>query len=79
MKLNYFAAAVSAIIVGTGQIMKGESQKGVLFLLGFYFVLPAVVYLSLLLNAYLFIYALGCAIVSGIIIWAYGVGDALIK
>ncbi|MEE8638393.1 MAG: hypothetical protein V3T21_05045, partial [Candidatus Margulisiibacteriota bacterium] len=69
----------SILVVGLGQIIKGESKKGVILLLTFYFFLPALAYLSLLINAVYFIYVLGLAIIFGIILWIYSIGDALLK
>ena len=77
--MSYLEAICSVFVVGLGQLLKGEAKKGILLLLAFYFVLPAVVYLSLLINAQLFLYVLGFAIISGIILWLYSVGEALLK
>jgi hypothetical protein len=66
----------SVFVVGLGQIFKGESNKGLKLILAFYFVLPALVYLSLAINAYLFLLVLGGALFSGIILWAFNVWDA---
>ena len=59
-----------------GQIIKGEGDKGLKMMLIFYFALPSAVYVSLLLNAYLFLLALGTALFSGIILWGYNIWDA---
>lgn len=75
----YLEAICSVFAVGLGQIIKGEVQKGVMLLLAFYFVIPAVVYLTLLLNASLFIYVLGGAVIFGIILWIYSFTEALLK
>jgi hypothetical protein len=69
----------SALVVGLGQIIKGNSQKGILLMLFFYFVLPALVYSTLLINIHLFLFAFGFAVISGIITWMYAVGEALLK
>ena len=79
MKLHIIEALFSAIVVGLGQIVKGQTNKGVALLLAFYFVLPAAVYLSLLINAYLFLSVLGFAVISGIMLWIYSIGDALLR
>ena len=75
----YFEAFCSALIVGLGQILKGETRKGVALMLAFYFALPTLVYTSLFINATLFFYALGIAVISGIMLWLYSVGEALKK
>ena len=70
-------ALASFFIVGLGQIIKGESKKGLLLILVFYLGLPALIYFSLLISAYLFLLVLGVALISGIILWVYNVWDAL--
>ncbi|KPJ64947.1 hypothetical protein AMJ44_11800 [candidate division WOR-1 bacterium DG_54_3] len=79
MKFHFLEAICSFFVVGLGQIIKGEGKKGVVLLLIFYFALPAAVYLSLQLNAYFFLTTLGLAIIFGIILWTYSIGDALLK
>ncbi|MFC1540430.1 hypothetical protein ACFL4J_00145 [Candidatus Margulisiibacteriota bacterium] len=78
MKFHIFAALFSVAVAGLGQIIKGEGKKGVAILLTIYFVLPAAVYLSLLLKSSLFLFVLGFAIIFGIIIWTYNILDALL-
>lgn len=70
-------AIASFFMVGLGQILKGEGKKGLKLILFFYFALPSLVYVALMLNAYLFILALGIAIVAGFALWTYGIYDAL--
>ena len=79
MKLHYFGALSSAVIVGSGQVIRGAGKKGLLLILLFYFTLPALIGLSLLINGYLFLYTLGLAIICGLILWIYSIGDALLK
>jgi hypothetical protein len=79
MKFHPFAAIFSVLVVGLGQIIKGESEKGLALLLIIYFVLPAAVYLSLLIGSYLFIYVLGFSIIFGIMLWIYNILDALLR
>ena len=79
MKLHYLQAISSILVVGLGQIIKGESKKGIILLLIFYFVLPAAVYTSLIVNAYIFLSVLGFATIFGIMLWMYSIGDALLK
>ena len=79
MKLHWLEAFCSFCVVGTGQILKGESKKGVALLLFFYFALPALVYLTLLFSPRHFLYLLGFVIISGIITWLYSIGEALYK
>lgn len=73
---HWTEALASFLVVGLGQILKGEGKKGLKLILIFYFVLPALVYLSLLINAYLFLIILGLALIFGIILWGYNVYDA---
>ena len=74
----YLQAASSFVIVGLGQIIKGETNKGLLMLLTFYFVLPAILYLALLFNSQQIVYILSGVIISAIILWLYSIGDALL-
>jgi len=78
MKKKYWIEALASfLVVGLGQILKGEGKKGLKLMLIFYFALPAAIYLSLLINAYLFLIILGFALISGIILWGYNIWDAL--
>ena len=78
MKKRYWVEAVfSFFIVGFGQILKGESKKGLKLLLAFYFVLPALIYAALLINAQLFLIILSLVLLTGICLWLYNIWDAL--
>ncbi len=78
MKGKHFGEALASFfIVGLGQIVKGEGEKGLKLILLFYFVLPVAVYLALMFNDYLFFSTLGAAIFAGIILWSYNIWDAL--
>ncbi len=81
MKRKYFygAALASLFVTGLGQVIKGESEKGLLLILCFYIVLPAAVYISLLLSGVLFPYLFSFIVIFGIILWLYGVLDALTR
>ena len=76
-KKHWLEAIFSVFIVGLGQIIKGDGKKGLLLILIVYFALPAAVYLSLMVNAYLFLANLALALVFGILIWLYNIWDAL--
>jgi hypothetical protein len=78
MKLHFIEGIGSILIVGLGQIVKGQSRKGILFLLAFYFALPAILYVSLLFSGLIPLYALGFVVFSGIILWIYSAADALL-
>jgi len=78
MKFHFFEGVCSALIIGLGQIIKGQTSKGILLLLAFYFGLPAVLYASLLFSGSIPLYALGFVTFSGIILWIYSVADALL-
>lgn len=78
-KLHYLEALSSALVVGLGQIIRGETNKGLLLLLTFYFALPAVTYSAFLIKGYLSLYIWAVAVIIGIIIWIYSVGEALLK
>jgi hypothetical protein len=70
-------ALASLLIVGLGQIIKKESDKGLKMMLFFYLGLPTAIYAALLINGYLFLLVLALALMSGIILWTYNVWDAL--
>lgn len=77
-KVNHWGEALASfLVVGLGQIIKGEGEKGLRLILAFYFVLPSLVYLSLMINAYLFLMVLGFSLIAGIILWLYNWVDAL--
>jgi len=79
MKLHPFAGLCSVLITGLGQIVKSESDQGVMLLLLFYFVLPAVVYTYLMFAGIFFPYILGFSIIFGIILWLYNIWDAVAR
>lgn len=74
---NYPAGLCSLLLVGGGQVLKGEWEKGLKILLFFYFFLPATVYLSLSLSGALFLTVLGIAVIAALVIWLYNIFDAL--
>lgn len=79
MKFHPWAGLASLLITGLGQIIKGESDQGVMLLLLFYFVLPAIIYTSLMFAGILFPYILGFSIIFAIILWLYNIWDALAR
>ena len=79
MEEKHFPEAIaSLLVVGLGQILKNEGRKGLLLLLTFYFVFPALVYASLIIHPFLFLIVLAFVGVSAIILWGYAVVDALL-
>jgi hypothetical protein len=77
-KKHWPEALASLLVVGLGQIVKKEGDKGLKLMLYFYLGLPTMIYVSLLINGYLFLLVLAFALLSGIILWIYNVWDALI-
>ena len=78
MKYKYkLEALASFLIIGLGQILKGEGKKGLLLILIFYFTLPSLIYLTLLFNAQVFLLVLGISFIFGIMLWIYNILDAL--
>ncbi|MFH1684625.1 MAG: hypothetical protein ABIA67_07070 [Candidatus Margulisiibacteriota bacterium] len=77
--MNIFAALCSVFVTGFGQVVKGDNDKGVMLLLICYFFLPAVIYLTLIINAILFPYILGFCMIFGVILWTYNIWDALVR
>jgi len=76
MKTKYLYALLSFLIVGLGQIAKGDAEKGVKFILLFYFALPALIYLSLMISGGVFLLVFGIGIIFAIIFWMYNIIDA---
>ncbi|MFH1826698.1 MAG: hypothetical protein ABH823_05360 [bacterium] len=73
----YLEAICSSLIVGLGQIIKGDSRKGLVLILIFYFALPTLVYTSLMINGYVFLWCLTVTIITAIILWLYSIVDGL--
>lgn len=67
---------VSAFLVGGGQILKGETEKGLKFLLSFYFGMPMLLYVTLSFSGALFLVIFGVSIIFAIIFWIYNIWDA---
>jgi hypothetical protein len=78
-KKHWAAAISSLLVVGLGQIVKKQGDRGLKMMLYFYLGLPTMIYVSLLINGYLFLLVLALALLSGIILWVYNVLDALFK
>jgi hypothetical protein len=77
MKKRYFwPALASFFVVGLGQVIKGEGNKGLLMILAFYFAIPGLIYLTLMINAYLFLPTLGIGIICGTVLWLNNLLDA---
>jgi len=66
----------SFFLVGLGQLVKGQGEKAVKFMLLFYFALPALLYASLMISGGLFLVVFGVVTVFAIIFWAYNIFDA---
>ncbi|MBI5400140.1 hypothetical protein HZB07_06005 [Candidatus Saganbacteria bacterium] len=79
MKKYWLEALSSFFIVGLGQAIKGHGRKAVNFLLIFYLVIPALIYLSLLINGPLFIIVFSLAIFLDLLLWLYNIWDVLVK
>ena len=69
-------ALLSFFIVGLGQAIKGETEKGLKFMLLFYFALPAVIYFALFISGGLFLVVSGVGIIFAAIFWIYNLIDA---
>ena len=58
-------ALASLFVVGLGQIVKGEGDKGLKMMLIFYLAMPASLYAALLISGYLFLLALALVMICG--------------
>jgi len=77
MKRRYYLEALASLfIVGLGQVIKGEGDKGLKLILLFYFALPIAVFLALMFNAYLFLVTLAAALLIGLLTWLFNIWDA---
>lgn len=77
MKLNYLAALSSVFIAGLGQILLGQTNNGIRVMLGFYFLLPGIIYLSLLVPSPIIIFIVSSSIFLAAILWVYSIIGAL--
>ena len=74
---RYLTPAIcSLLIIGMGQIIKGDSDKGLKWILFFYLFYPAVIYASLMVSANLFIFVLGVSVFVYPLFWLYNIYDA---
>lgn len=73
---KWLPVACSFFLVGLGQLVKGEGEKAVKFMLLFYFALPALLYASLMVSGGIFLVVFGVITVFAIIFWAYNIFDA---
>ena len=76
--MRIIAAIASFFVVGLGQILKGQTEKGLIFMLLVYFGVPILVYASLAINAYLFLAAFSVIIIGTLVFWVYNIFDALL-
>ena len=67
----------SIFFVGSGQILKGESHKGLQLMLVFYFGIPAILYLTMAFSGSLFLVVFGFSLIFAILLWGYGIWDAV--
>lgn len=66
----------SAMLVGSGQILKGETEKGIKMMLTFYFVIPILLYVILSFSGSIFLITFGFSIIFAVIFWVYNIIDA---
>jgi len=76
MKNRVVLAFFSAFLAGSGQILKGETEKGLKIMLTFYFGIPTLLYITLAFSGEIFLMALGISIIFIILFWAYNIWDA---
>jgi len=76
-KWHYFSGLASLLIVGLGQIIEGESKKGLQMILLVYLAVPLAIFSSLTINGYLFLIVLGISSTFAISAWFYSIWEAL--
>ena len=69
-------ALLSALVIGLGQIIKGDSGRGLKMILWFYLVLPALLFILLYLNGFLFLIFFTICLFLYPIAWIYNIYDA---
>jgi TM2 domain-containing membrane protein YozV len=74
-----FFALASALIVGLGQILKGQTEKGFILLLTTYLAVPAILYLAFLRSGGSFLLLFGISVVALSVLWIYNVIDAFLS
>lgn len=73
---KWLPVLLSLFLVGGGQLIKGRGEKAVKFMLLFYFTLPALLYVSLMISGGLFVVVFGVVTVFAVIFWMYNIFDA---
>lgn len=76
-KWHYIEGIASFFIVGLGQILHGESSKGLKMILAVYLAVPFAVFSSLAINGYLFLLVLAICSMLAISIWINSIWTAL--
>lgn len=75
---RYIPAISSFFLVGAGQILKGNSKKGLLLFLAFYFALPMSLYVLLIAaSGEIFLFSLGAGVIAMVGLWLYSFIDAV--
>lgn len=77
--VKIFFTLASTLIVGLGQILKGQTEKGFILLLTTYLALPGILYLAFLRSGGFFLFIFGVCIVAFFVLWIYNVIDAYIS
>jgi hypothetical protein len=72
-------AFLSALVIGLGQIAKGDSERGIKLVLWFYVAIPSLLVISLYISGILFVFLFTLSILLYPIFWIYSIYDALTK
>ncbi|MBI5701628.1 hypothetical protein HZC34_07315 [Candidatus Saganbacteria bacterium] len=76
MSRNFALVIFSALFIGSGQILKGETEKGIKIMLAFYFGVPLILYFTLGISGGLFVIVFGITIIFTVLFWLYNIWDA---
>ena len=76
-KHKYVTPAIfSFFMIGLGQIVKGDSDRGLKWVLFFYLFYPLLIYVTLMINARIFVATMAVGVIVYPVFWLYNVYDA---
>jgi TM2 domain-containing membrane protein YozV len=75
MSNKTWAIFLSVFIVGLGQIYLGQSNRGLILCLVFYFGIPLFLWCALNLGFYCFVFSLLFTLIAAPLLWAYNLVD----
>ncbi len=77
LKWHWIEGLASLLIGGMGQVLLGESKKGLTIILTIYLAIPFALYSTLAISGFLFLPILGICSALLLGIWLYSIWNAL--